>query len=288
MRTRFHEEYENVDTPSHLIAKCYRLELDKAEPERNPEISLGVVHYRGGQEEFDLGLLYCRSFDSLDRSVGAELLGQLGWSDVTFRDESLEVLIPLLKDPEPQVISSAAVALHHRSDSRVVAPLVKLAGHPDPLIRFGVAFGLLAQEAPAAIDAIIQLSRDTDEDTRNWAMFGLGSQIETDTPEIRAALWVGLADANLEVRGEALLGLAERGDVRVVDALILEWEAGNVSRLSFEAAGKIADSRLIPRLVELRDTRHWADHDYLYGYLLEAITACGAKPASHPPGGNGA
>ena len=49
--------------------------------------------------------------------------------------------------------------------------------------------GMLGHDSPAAVESLILLSADPDEDIRNWATFGLGSQAEgVDTPELREAL----------------------------------------------------------------------------------------------------
>jgi HEAT repeat protein len=70
--------------------------------------------------------------------------------------------------------------------------------------------GLLTMETPAAIEALLELSRDSDVDVRNWATFALGSQIDVDTPQIREALRNRLSDSDEDTRSEALCGLARR------------------------------------------------------------------------------
>lgn len=72
------------------------------------------------------------------------------------------------------------------------------------------------------INKLIQLSRDTDREVRNWATFGLGSQVDTDIPAIREALFARREEKDDEIRAEALVGLARRGDIRVAAALLNE------------------------------------------------------------------
>ncbi len=112
---------------------------------------------------------------------------------------------------------------------------------------------------------------------RNWATFGLGSQITIDTPAIRDALYQRIIseveddqdDTIAEIRGEALLGLAIRKDQRVIEPLIAELESGCVGRLSVEAALAIGDNRLYPSLMKLQD---WWDVDV--ELLQAAIAKC--------------
>ncbi len=63
-----------------------------------------------------------------------------------------------------------------------------------------------------AVDVLAVLSRDPDTDVRGWATFGLGSMIDRDTAQVRAALIARLDDPDADTRGEALVGLAARGD----------------------------------------------------------------------------
>ncbi|KAF3884776.1 MULTISPECIES: HEAT repeat domain-containing protein [Nostocales] len=138
-----------------------------------------------------------------------------------------------------------------------------------------VVLGLSCQEDESAIQTLIELSADEDKDIRNWATFGLGSQIEIDTQEIRDALYrrilseVGEDDTIAEIRGEALLGLAIRKDERVIEPLIGELESDRVGRLSVEAALAIGDNRLYSALVKLQD---WWDIDV--ELLQAAISKC--------------
>lgn len=261
---------ENDLTPSRAIVVAYRA----AYGDENADASLATVHYRGGQEEFEIGLEYCLSDDPKDRAVGADVLAQLGWSDRTFLDETVKTLIGLLADEDANVIYCAAVGLGHRGDARAVPHLVALADHLDSLVRYGVAIGLLGHDVAPAISCLIRLTSDIDRKVRSWAVFGLGSQTDADTPELREALVMALDDQDLEVRGEALVGLACRQDPRTKDALLTEWEGDVISALSLEAAQELRDPTLLPCLTEIH--AQWGDEgdDYFKGKLQDALEAC--------------
>lgn len=285
MKQRFSEEMEAVATSSRTIVEQYR----RVVSDDDHDASLSVVHYRGGREELDLGLEYARSADPLDREVGADLLAQLGWSDRVFLDESVEALIALLEDPDPSVIQAAAFGLGHRADERAVPHLVRLAGHECARIREGIVFGLAGQELPEAIETLIRLSADPDDEVRDWATFGLGSQIDVDTPEIREALFLRLSDEDPETRGEALVGLANRRDPRVVPAILKDWEQHDETGiLSLEAAEAMGDPVLLPQLEKFLATMEWSQADSCFKSQLErAIVACrgGGGPGHLGPDG---
>jgi HEAT repeat protein len=278
------DRYENDTTSSRTVAERYRSQIHDDEG----DASLALVHYRGGREEFDLGIEYSSSSDPLDRVTGSDILAQLGWEDRSFLDESVAALIRLLEDADENVVTASAVALGHRRDPSAIPQLLRLADHPNADIRLGVVHGLMRHSHPDAIRAMIRLSADSDHDVRNWATFGLGSQIEDDTPEIREALRVNLADPDYEIRGEAIVGLAERKDPQVPDILIREWESSEtVSRLSIDAARVTASARLIEHLERFRTELTLEDDASFKSALDDALKACGRQAGAGPTGSPG-
>lgn len=276
---------EAETTASRTLVAQYR----RVVAEDDHEESLCVVHYRGGREELDIGLDYAKSADPLDRVVGADVLSQLGWSDLAFLDESVEALIALLEDPDPSVVQAAAFGLGDRADERAVPHLIRLAGHESSQIRLGIVFGLTGQEVPEAIKTLIRMSADPDEGVRDWATFGIGSQIDADTPEIREALYIRLSDEDPVTRGEALVGLANRRDPRVAPALLKAWEQNDETGiLSIEAAETMGDPLLLPQLEKFLATMDWSEDDsYFRNQLLRAIAACGGEAVPDDPVSDG-
>ncbi|MBV1919712.1 MAG: HEAT repeat domain-containing protein [Pseudomonadales bacterium] len=274
MTNRFNLKLENNTGSSISVVERYR----KVVMQDDFDESLALVHYRGGEEEFQIGAVYLRSDDPIDRAVGADILAQLGWQDRAYLKESVSLLISALEDTNEFVVCSVCCALGRRSDASATAHIVKLAGSLSAQIRYGVVSALLGQESQDVIDVMILLSRDSDGDVRNWAMFGLGSQIEVDTNEIRDALFVGASDDDSEVRGEALVGLAVRGDQRVVDLLLSEWaNFDDVGVLSLEAAEGAANPRLYSKLLYLQGALVFSGNVQFESQLQCAIDACQPK-----------
>jgi HEAT repeat protein len=228
-----------------------------------------VLQFRGNCEVFEAAQKLCESNNPKERKLGTDIFGQLGIPYRTFPDESLAILLKLLdSEKDSDVLYSIGIALGHIGDSRAIEPLVKLKSHPSVDVRLGVVFGISCQEKAVAISTLIELSSDEDEDVRNWATFGLGSQIDTDTVEIREALLQRLVDENHEIRGEALVGLAKRRDERVLEPLIKELSSDSVGILAVEAAKEIGDARLSS---VLRQLKRWNIDKNL---LAEAINSC--------------
>ena len=151
--------------------------------------------------------------------------------------------------------------------------MLGFAAHADGGVRLDATHALYscAGEPPsrAAIEALIALSADPDEHVRDWATFGLGTQVDVDDGDVRAALVDRLSDPFLDAREEAAVGLARRGDPRAFEPVRELLEADEVSSLTVEAAGYLADERLLRPLLELGEW--WEDDPDL---LRAAIDRC--------------
>ncbi|MFW1858305.1 HEAT repeat domain-containing protein [Acinetobacter defluvii] len=232
------------------------------------------LHLRGSQQEFDLAKELTSSNDPVSRVIGADILGQLGCSLRHFHDESVEILIQLLSDVNDDVIASAAFSLGHRNHAKAIPTLIKLLHHTNPRIRYGVAFGLSCLEDVDAIRGLITLSYDQDEDTRNWATFGLGSQCEMDFPEIRKALHDRVSDLIPEIRGEAMIGLAERKDESIIPILQQELDSEFYGSWAIKAAALLASPLLCPSLQRLKLRFHHDLDGCFIAEIDDAILTC--------------
>lgn len=209
---------------------------------------LGILWARGGAAELAVGVELTKSTDPRRRELGADLLGQLGWDDRTQLTESVPVLVALLADPIPGVVAAAAVALGHRNHADAIIHLLPLTAHPDPTVRYGVAHGLSRHDDARAVEALIGLSEDADRDVRNWATFGLGALTAVDTVALRDALARRAADPDPEIRGEAVVGLAVRGDARALPLVQQELLGELAGNWAVEAAGALGHPGLVAAL----------------------------------------
>jgi HEAT repeat protein len=237
-------------------------------------VGICALHWRGSHEVLDRALGLCMSFCALERRAGADILGQLGVPDRIFPESCLRTLLNMLvEENHHDVLQAVLVALSHLRDPEAIVPASRFRHHPDPDVRHGVVLALTGHEEEQALGVLIELTRDPDAHVRDWATFALGSQVDVDTPELRDALAGRLSDEDDETRAEAMVGLAQRGDRRVLTALRRELESDSVGALAVEAAALIGDPELHPALLALVD---WWDVDV--GSLGEAIRACSPRP----------
>jgi HEAT repeat protein len=241
--------------------------------------SLATVHYRGGPEEFRAGLELLSSTDPHERAAGADVLAQLGWRDRTFLEESVDALLRALRDPEDSVVQSAIFALGHRESPRAITALLPFVEHRCADFRYAAVHGLMPHDTPIVVDALTKLLRDADRDVRDWATFTLGSQFESDSPALRAALRERVEDSDPEIRGEALRGLARRGDKTIAPAILRDLEGEFHGDWAVEAAALLGDSQFLSALRDLHARLRGENAVYFRGSVESAIAACEGRRA---------
>ncbi len=268
----FHQELQQKPT-NELIQLALTARDDDDHPRWD---AIWVLRHRATRDVFDAARTLCESLNPIERVVGVDILAQLGLPTRTFLDETLELFFKLIDiEHDSRVLSSLGVGLGHISpEPRKVEPLLKLKNHIHPDVRFGVACGLSSEEDPLAIEALIDMSSDDDDEVRDWATFALGTQTDLDSLDIREALFQRAIDTKdtSNASGEGLVGLAKRQDKRAFELVLSCLQNGDAGTLIFEAAEFLADSRLFPVLVKLNDNGDYTDYER---HSLEAaIAAC--------------
>ena len=238
------------------------------------DTGLLALHARATRTEFEAGAQLCKGKTVKQRVLGADILAQLGWTEHLFQQEAVDLLIPLLSDNEPEVASAAGIALGHRNDKRAIAPALALCQHENADVRFGVVMALSRHDDEKAIAGLIVLGRDADRNVRNWATFALAQLTDMDTPELRQSLMLRLTDKDAEIRGEALIGLARRGDLRVLEALEKELAGEFHGAWAIEAAGHLKLPRLRLWLKKLKSRLSTDDLAAFGDEIDQAMAAC--------------
>ena len=215
-----------------------------------------------GRLAFD-GALSLLAGPYFDRAVGCDLLGALcdsdeeGWSH-----EAAVALVNVAEgETDAEVLWSVAHALNHAGDPVAVSTLSNLRRHPDRDIRLQVARAITGcqtfedgEDLRSMAVFLLEMMEDEDPEVREWATFGVGSQLQIDGNDIRSALARRLEDAHPDARFDAILGLAIRHDQRVFEHVLTTLEDGPFNSSVTEAAGCLADPRLLGSLQHLAST----------------------------------
>ncbi|WP_298143647.1 hypothetical protein [Flavobacterium sp.] len=174
-----------------------------------------------------------------ERRIGIDILAQLGLPPRPFLHETLKIYFDLLKtENDPEVLMSLLYSIGHNNeniDNEQIKQICSFENSEDSRVKDGVVAALLGIDNPAAIEMLIKLSSDKLSHIRNWATFGLGTQIERNNEAIREALWKRVNDKHQETKLEAIVGLAKRNDKRILDIIKREIIGGEYGKLLLEA-----------------------------------------------------
>jgi Ankyrin repeats (3 copies) len=230
------------------------------------EEAIEELRTRGTRPVVERAMQMVRSQNGIERLVGIAVLNDFGArKNFPFRDEYALVLVgALYTDDEVQLARTINCVAKTESDC-ALEPLLLLSRHRSEAVRLSVAQGLPSfgrgercSESDPMVSALLDLMDDQDEEVRNWATFGIGSQVSVDGPAIRSALRARLADNNDDARAEAVIGLVQRRDPCSYDTVLRELTNEWVGRLAVQAAALLGDERLAS---PLQDLASWWDVD---------------------------
>lgn len=198
------------------------------------------------------------------RALAVNVICQLQYPDHReyAQDTARELIQAGLDDSHREVVATAAFAAGHRECRHCLSRLIELAADPDSELRYAATFGLGRNQDIQAIPTMLALANDADDDVRNWAMFGLGSLWDLDTPDIREALWLGYSDSVDEIRGEALAGLAQRRDKRVLELLPSALEADLFGNWNVELVEMLSEPEHQAELQKLSERSSTASNTF--------------------------
>lgn len=186
------------------------------------------------------------------RTIAINVLSQLGPTPRPFFKQSRQLFFDILrKEKNKEVLLSVLAAIGHNNDnlpSTETAILTSFKSNKDENVRKALVFALLSVENKSAIDTLIHLTADKSSDIRNWATFGIGSQIEKDNKAIREALWQRVNDKHRETKLEAIAGLAKRKDSRIKEIIKKELLKGEPGALLVDAINDLNDKELVSSL----------------------------------------
>lgn len=210
------------------------------------------------------------------RAVACDVLGQLGWADnKPFGPQSIPHLIERTTDADTRVVGAAITALAHLGATNAVPAVLIHEISNDEQVRFSLACALpnLVGADPGAnhagVQALMRLTTDESADVRDWATFGLGTQLTVDGAAVRDCLRARLDDGDADTRCEALKGLRQRNDAETIRYLTAALHRTTAAPQEVELAYDWGDPELLDALQDMQTW--WAIDPAL---LRNAIDAC--------------
>ncbi|MET3539221.1 HEAT repeat domain-containing protein [Chryseobacterium limigenitum] len=172
------------------------------------------------------------------KQIGIDVLCQLGRNRKIFIKKLFEKLFYIFETPiDENLICTSLFAIGHNNEylkTKHIRTLKKFQNSKSKDIRYSLTFCLMGIKNEIAVKMLIKLAQDKSPKVRDWATFGLGSQMKTDNDEIRNILYKNSFSKDNQTRQEAIKGLANRKDERVKDIILKELNSQNFSSLIFD------------------------------------------------------
>jgi len=246
--------------------------------------AIALLQRRGSATTLAQVAVLARSPNAHRRALAMQVAAQLQApgpagldAPAPFAPEATQALMVAgLADRNVGVLQSAIVGLGLRPAPDALPALLAHLDHADSRIRLALARALGSYAEPEATAALLQLARDGDDDVRDWATFGIGALRDTDDDTIRSLLWTNAHDPDRDVRGEAVVGLARRGDARVIELLKARLADGDCRGYELEAVQEMPRPELLaPLQTLLAAAERSREHSSVWlSELLDAIEAC--------------
>ena len=192
--------------------------------------------------------------------LGIDILSQLGTKRKKFAKKLIKKLYEFLNQYENERLTvSCLIAISHNNQfltKKQINFLEKYKNNKSKEIRYALAFSVMTLENETAINILIKLSNDKSPKIRDWSIFGLGTQIESDNNKIRKTLYKHSFDKDDNTRQEAIKGLANRNDKRVNKVVLNELQSKNISPLIFDTILQLKNGeKYLPELRRILKNR---------------------------------
>lgn len=214
--------------------------------------NVGELRKRPNNEVYNKAFKLANAKSEKEKIIGIYVLAQLGFDPRFQQNKTVDLYFKLLENEKsPKVISAILSSISHNNEKlneNQISKLIEYKTHKFADVRFELTHAISCLENDDAIKTLIELSNDKNSDIRNWATFGIGTQLEIDTEIIRNALWNRVNDSDYETKSEAIVGLANRMDKRIKEVIISELKNGDYGTLLFGAILKLNDKEFLPYL----------------------------------------
>ena len=208
---------------------------------------------RPNAEVYEMAYKLANSKNEKEIRIGVYVLAQFGTDPRINQKETVDLFFKLLnKHQSPKIIEAVLASISHNNEiltEEQIKHLVTFESHTYSDVRFSLTLALSCLENNTAIKTLINLSKDKYASIRNWATFGLGSQIIMNNELIINSLWDRINDKDKETRFEAIAGLSKRKDSRIKAILIEELDKiDNHGSIILESIEDLNDKEFISLL----------------------------------------
>lgn len=213
--------------------------------------NISVLRKRPSEELFLKCVKLTKSKEPKIRSIGIEILAQMGVTPRPFLKQTLKLYFDLLNiEIDSKVLMSLLYSIGHNNNKLNKTQIEKLCTFSDNdnyWVKEGLVSALGFVNDLNSINVLIKLSTDKLSHIRDWATFYIG-QSERNNKTIREALWARIKDKHQDTRFEAIVGLAKRKDSRINEIIKKELLEGEHGTLLFEAIIETGDKQFLPLL----------------------------------------
>ena len=251
------------------IDELFAVTLTCEYDDENPWAAVSKLRMNGNQSIFEKASAWCQSPEPRKRARASDILCQLRvpksvaqeeaktFGEPIFVHDSFQILSRMIdQEIDETALESEIHGLGHLGPDGAVSILVPYATHASEDVRFAVtcSLGCFAND-PMAVETLMALSEDHDDDIRNWALFALASQSDADSPVLREVFVRHLIDPYSDVQEESIAGLAKRQDPRAALPLLRLMESGSFySHHQYDFAAFIGENL---------DLEHWGTEDFI-------------------------
>jgi len=234
--------------------------------------NISELRKRPNQDVYTKASELAKSNIDKQKIIGLDVLQQLGFDPRYNKKQTLQIHFELLEKTQTEnVLKSIFHGIGHNNDElsdNQISKLIEFKDEKNIDVKHALISALSGIENSKTINVLIDLTKDKNSSTRNWATFGIGNLIETDNTDIRNALWDRVTDNDFETKSEAIVGLANRKDKRIKDIIISELKKGDYGTLLFEAILKLNDKEFLPLLNENLKIAKKDEDDIKNGWVL--------------------
>ena len=205
-------------------------------------------------EVYEKAIEFIKSDNKKDKIIGIDVLQQLGFNPRFKQEQTVKLHFELLEVHKTDVVTESLLyGIGHNNENLSqlqIDNLTQLDEFVDDDINQAYISALSGINNIKAIRKLIQFTNSKNSDIRNWSTFGIGTQVEVDSEEIREALWKRVKDSNFETKSEAIYGLAKRKDYRIKSIIMSELKNESYGTLILESTVLLNDSDLRDQLKE--------------------------------------